>query len=283
MTTRALVLGGGGVAGIAWETGVLAGLAERGIDVMAADSVVGTSAGATVAAGLTSGLSIEELLDRQTDPARQNRELVPDIEFAALWEAVGAITSECDQVDAARRRFGELARTGATVSEAARRAVIAGRLPRHDWPDRRLLIPAVDAHTGRPRIFTAASGVSLVDAVAAGSAVPGIWPTVSIGGQRYFDGGIRSNENADLAAGFDRVLVLSVMDMPGVEKWGIDLSAQIAALRAHGSLVEVIRADAASAAAVGTNPLDPRTRTPAARAGLAQGRAEGARIGALWS
>jgi NTE family protein len=72
---RALVLGGGGVAGIAWETGVLAGLADAGVDAAAADYVLGTSAGSAVAAQLGSGLSWAELFRRQADPAAQNEEL----------------------------------------------------------------------------------------------------------------------------------------------------------------------------------------------------------------
>ncbi|MBJ6761899.1 patatin-like phospholipase family protein [Myxococcaceae bacterium JPH2] len=282
MASRALVLGGGGVAGIAWEIGVLAGLAESGIDVTSADTVIGTSAGAAVAAQVTSGLSMEELLARQVEPALQCEELVPALEIPALWAAIGAIVNESKDIDDARRRFGALALSADTVSESARRAVIAGRLPMHEWPQRRLMLPAVDAQTGLPRIFTNDSGVDLVDAVAASCAVPGMWPTTTIGGARYLDGGIRSNENADLAAGFDRVLVLSVMALPGAAQWRIDLDSQVAALRSHGCRVEVIRADGASVAAFGTNPLDPTTRTPSAQAGLAQGRAEADRIRSLW-
>ena len=45
MTRRALVLGGGGVAGIAWQTGVLLGLAESGADVTDAESLAAVRAG----------------------------------------------------------------------------------------------------------------------------------------------------------------------------------------------------------------------------------------------
>ncbi|MBU8900349.1 patatin-like phospholipase family protein [Corallococcus sp. H22C18031201] len=282
VTRRALVLGGGGVAGIAWEIGVLAGLAESGIDVTSADMVVGTSAGSVVAAQITSGLSMAELLARQVDPALQCEELVPVLELQTLWAAIGAIMNETKDVNEARRRFGALALSANTVSESARRAVIAGRLPEHKWPQRRLVLPAVDAQTGLPRLFTNDSGVELVDAVAASCAVPGMWPTTTIEGSRYLDGGIRSNENADLAAGFDRVLVLCVMEMPGAAQWRLDLDPQVAALRTFGSRVEVIRADEAAVRAFGTNPLAPSTRTPSAQAGLAQGRAEADRIRSLW-
>lgn len=283
MTTRALVIGGGGVAGIAWETGILAGLADAGVDVTDADLVVGTSAGSAVAAQLTSGLPLTEMLARQSDPALQTYELVPDVGLDQLWPAILAITTDSADAPTARRRFGELAISATTVSEAARREVITARVPKPEWPQQHLIIPAVDALTGSPRLFTRDSGVSLVDAVAASCAVPGIWPTTTIEGRPYLDGGIRSNENADLAAGYDRVLVISVLDMPGAATWGTDLDSQVAALRAHGSQVEVIRADPAAVAAFGPNPLDPTTRTPSAAAGVAQGRGEAARIRELWA
>ena len=53
--SRAIVLGGGGSAGIAWESGLLAGLLEAGADLEAADLVVGTSAGSAVAVQLRAG------------------------------------------------------------------------------------------------------------------------------------------------------------------------------------------------------------------------------------
>src|SRR5215510_13385362 len=65
MAGRALVLGGGGVTGVAWELGLLAGLAEAGLDLTDADLFVGTSAGSVVAAQVTSPTSLEELYERQ--------------------------------------------------------------------------------------------------------------------------------------------------------------------------------------------------------------------------
>ena len=68
MITRAVVLSGGGVVGLAWEMGMLIGLAEAGVDVRNADMFVGTSAGAFAAALFTSGLTPDELFKRQIDP-----------------------------------------------------------------------------------------------------------------------------------------------------------------------------------------------------------------------
>lgn len=276
--TRALVLGGGGVAGIAWETGVIAGLADAGVDVTGADLLLGTSAGANVAAQVGSGLPLEELFRRQTEPALQSRELMPPgnplFDLGTLW---GEIVAEAagDQVKVGRR-LGELAGTAHTVPVIARYAVIETRLPVHDWPDRTVRVVAVDADTGEPRIFDRTSGVSLIHAVAASSAVPLIWPVVPIAGARYIDGGVRSSSNADFAAGHDRVLILLPSPDPRVDE-------EIAALTAAGSRVEVIAPDAATFAALGDNPLDPATRTPAAEAGRAQGRMEAARIDRLWN
>ena len=268
---RALVLGGGGVAGIAWETGVLAGLAEQGVDVLAADRIVGTSAGSTVAAQITAGLPLTDLLARQIDPARHTPELDPGVaveELRARFEQIYANTPD----PAARlREIGALALAARTVSEAERRAVIEARLPAHDWPERDLVIVAVDAETGETRLFGPDDGVPLVDAVAASCAVPGVWPCVTIGGARYMDGGARTSTNADLADGFERVLVLAPSPDMGEPAWSGLKGA-----------VEVIEPDEASLAAFGTNVLAPRSRTPSAEAGLAQGRTAAARVVALW-
>jgi NTE family protein len=281
--TRALVLGGGGVAGVAWEIGILAGLAESGVDVLNADLVIGTSAGSVVAAQVTSGRPLPTLLARQVDAAQQSTELTPTVDIAALVVKLGEIYTTTRDAADLRHKTGELA-LSVEAPEEARRAVIAGRLPVHEWPAGAVRLIAVDAHSGEPVVFDRESGVSLVDAVAASCAVPGVWPAVTIGDRRYMDGGMRSTENADLAEGYDQVLVLQVLELPGsAAPHGMGLADQVDGLRAAGSAVEVIRADEASTAAFTTNPLDPATRTPSALAGLAQGRAEADRIKTFWS
>ncbi|MFC9975321.1 patatin-like phospholipase family protein [Spirillospora sp. NPDC127200] len=273
---RALVLGGGGVAGIAWTTGVLAGLADSGSDVMDADVVIGTSAGATVAAQATSGVPLGELLRRQIDPDAQTWELVPTGSSGAeVLETMFGLAQETEDRAELRRRIGELALGAETVSEEERRKVIEERLPVHEWPDRRLVITAVAALAGTPSVFDRESGVRLVDAVAASCAVPGVWPPVTIGETRFIDGGVRSVSNADLASGNARVVVIAPVADPG-------LGAEVAQLVEEGSKVEVITPDEASVAAFGADPLDPSTRTPAAKAGYAQGREAAAAIGAVW-
>ncbi|MFE0631263.1 patatin-like phospholipase family protein [Streptomyces sp. NPDC058864] len=269
----ALVLGGGGVAGIAWITGLLAGLADAGQDVTGAEVLVGTSAGATVAAQLGSGLSLDELYARQTEPELQSAEIMADVDLTNFGAGIAEVLQGAASVADMRRAVGEYAVGAETVPEAERRRVIESRLPSHDWPaSRTVRIVAVDARTGEPRVFDGSTGVDLVDAVAASCAVPGIWPPVTIDGRRFVDGGVRSAANADYAAGASRVLTIVPMGTTELFPSERPLEQALAELRAAGAEVAVVGPDEASVAAIGTNPLDPATRRPAAAAGRAQGR-----------
>jgi NTE family protein len=205
-TERALVLGGGGVTGVGWEWGVIAGLAAAGIRLLDADLVVGTSAGSVVAAQLTSGRDVSELYEAQLRPPTS--ELAARLSPLALLR-FGVAMARSRDAQQFRARIGAMALAAKTVSEADRRDVISARLPSESWPDRRVLITAVDAETGEFVTFDRDSGVSLVDAVGASCAVPTVWPPVTIGGRRYIDGGMRSGANADLAADADRIVVIA--------------------------------------------------------------------------
>jgi len=176
-----------------------------------------------------------------------------------------------------RRVLGQRALAAATVPEAERRAVIAGRLPRRDWPSRKLAVVAVEAHTGDVRVFDKDSGADLVHAVTASCAIPGIWPPVTIGAGRYIDGGTRSAVNADLASGYQRILILAPMADPSLDEQVAGLVAADAEVQ-----VQVITPDDESTAAFGLNPLDPAVRAPAARAGYAQGERAAAAVSRLW-
>ena len=180
------------------------------------------------------------------------------------------------------QKIGAVALSTATVSEAVRREVIAHRLPSHDWPERALRISAIDTATGELVTFDNDSDVGLIDAVAA-SCANGF--THRIGDNRYIDGGYRrSSENADLAAGYGRVLVLSPFGgrsrMP--PEWGMHLAAQVDELRASGSRVETIFPDGDSRDLFGANAADPSARPRAARAGYDQGKAIAEVVAELW-
>jgi NTE family protein len=267
------------VSGIAWETGILAGLADGGTDVTGADLVVGTSAGSTVAAQVTSDAPLADVFDRLVVPAGTRGELKAPAAVASLehlWMDMVANTSGPLEL---RRAIGAMALATDTVPEEARLQVIAGRLPRHTWPDRAMRIVAVDALTGEERIFDEGGEASLVDAVAASSSVPGIWPPVTIDGRRYIDGGIRSVLNADLAAGHDVVLILAPIDEP--LPVAPDVVAGMEALEARAR-IRFVRPDEASTAAFGPDLLDPASREPSARAGRSQGQALAESVRSFW-
>ena len=262
---------------------MLAGLADEGVDVVTgADVVVGTSAGSAVAAQITSGAALDDLVARQLTAPEESGEIAAEIDAVTIGRMFLGAMRDAENATEMRAALGRAALDADTVPEAARRAVIAHRLPVHDWPaGRDVRVVAADAESGAVRVFTAEDGVPLIDAVAASCAVPGVWPPVSIDGHRYVDGGIRSVTNADLAAGCDIVLVLA----PFPETPAIADPDALAAIEdvARSARVLTITADDASSTAMGTNPLDPASRAPAVTAGRAQGRAAAAAVRALWA
>ncbi|MFF3608013.1 patatin-like phospholipase family protein [Streptomyces sp. NPDC002463] len=275
----ALVLGAGGLVGAGWEIGVLRGLVDAGTDLTGADLIVGSSAGAVVAARLSSGRGgldalYEQQLDGEaTEPAA--RLGLPTI----LRYAVAVLRSRTPEEYG--RRLGRLALAASTVAEADRRETVARRLGRAtEWPARPLLVTAVDAESGELTAYDEDSGVPLVDAVTASCAIPGVWPPATIGGRRWIDGGIHSTANAHLAAGHDRVVVIA----PSARGSKVVLSParQGADLAAAGARVEVITPDEASRKAIGRNALDPAHRAAAARAGRAQAASHAAAVAAVW-
>ncbi|MBO0511064.1 patatin-like phospholipase family protein [Streptomyces beijiangensis] len=279
MTDTALVLGAGGLTGVGWEIGILYGLAEAGTDLSTADLVIGSSAGAVVGAQLTSGLlTLSELYERQLADPRG--EIVSHLGAATLLRFVqAALTSRTPEAYA--QKLARMRPAAGGQDEAARREVIARRLVSHEWPARPLRVTAVDAVTGELRVFEKDNGVPVVDAVAASCAVPGVWPAVTAEGRKWIDGGVHSCANAQLAAGYARVVVIA----PNAAGGGVLVSPrrQAARLAAEGARVEVITPDAAARKAFGRNVLDPARRAPAARAGLAQASAHAEAVAALWT
>jgi NTE family protein len=273
---RALVLGGGGLAGIAWETGILQGIADE-LPVTAralldSDVLLGTSAGSAVVAQIGGGSSLEELFARQVKEI--SAEIDPGVGIQAVTDLFLAALSQPDATVAQkRRRIGAVALATETVAESVRRGVIAQRLQTHAWPERALRVTAIDVATGELVVFDRDSGVELVDAVAASCAVPGAWPPVTIGDRRYMDGGIGSTINLDIADDCDAAVVLVPAGVSAPSPFGPGPLAEIEAFR--GPVLGIF-ADHKSLAAFGPNALDPRCRIASAEAGREQGRREAA-------
>ena len=266
-----LVLGGGGVSGIAWETGILTGLEAGGVDVRDIETILGTSAGSAVGAQLGSTLTLTELYARQR--AGSPGELSASFGGLTMLKflVAGILPG---REDAVLRRIGRRSARIRTVSPAERRAAIQSRLPESEWPELDLRIVVVNSDAGTTRVITKADGIPLLDAVGASCAVPFVWPAVHIEGHNYIDGGTRSPVNLDLAPGSGPVIVLAPVSV--ALRGASRISEQQKTLGARP--VVIIEPSAASTAAMGRNSLDKSVGPASALAGFEQGRAEAQRV-----
>ena len=272
-----IVCGGGGVWGTAWMTGIVMGLLDRGLDIRGADAFIGTSAGSVVSAQLTSERSTAALFERQVDADKQALEFAPPAE---RLRTMTELMMRPWESDAARlRAICDLARETETMSPEERRRNVVARvgLGEAQWPGKRVVITAIDVATLELVALTTDNCASLIDAVGASTAVPGVYPPKAIGDRCYIDGGMwRTAENAHLAEGSRAVLILAPMGrMTGTGLGaGNGLAADIARLEGQGTKVVLIAADDAALATMAPSPLDPVTRRPAAEAGRLQGQRE---------
>lgn len=296
MAKRALVLGGGGPVGIAWESGLLAGLAEGGVDVSKADSITGTSAGSAVGAQLAKGRAPQQMYAAVAadssrtapSPTRGNAGAgAPAPNLMPLMELMAKAASGQGSPEEVRKEIGAFALAANTITEEQFIATFGQMLATsEDWPGSGYQCTAIDALTGEFVTWNAGSNVPLSRAVASSCSVPGIYPPITINGRRYIDGGMRSSTNADLAKGADIALVVAVSSNaargPMAEIGQRRLEGELAVIREAGGEAILIQPDTASQEAFGMNLMDFSRRAGAAEAGFAQGCAEAARIASVW-
>jgi NTE family protein len=298
--TRALVLSGGGSVGIAWQTGLAAGLARKGVHLAEADFIVGTSAGSAVGAQLALGTDLEDRLRRYQQPSTGNSAA------ARTATAGGTGTSSTDRM---AKLMAVMAEAGASDDEVAGRAAIgrfaleADALPEEqfvagfsylgsdEWPDR-YACTAVDAATGEFVVWDVKAGAPLDRAVASSCAVPGIFSPITINGRRYIDGGMRSASNADLAKGHDLVLLVTLMSParmagatgdPRAARYLAKMERELAVLTDNGSRVETVAPDDQAATALGLNLMNAVQAPGAAVEGARQGELLAEQIGEFWT
>jgi NTE family protein len=295
MTTRALVLGGGGPVGIAWESGLIAGLAQGGVDLGQADFTLGTSAGSFVGVRLAMGESAATLADlifidaqRSVRNVHRSSRRPPDL--TKLMRLMANAQEANRHPAEARAEIGAYALAADTMTEEAFIESF-GRsftsLPEDAWPEKGFACTAVDAQSGAFQLWTKESGVGVVRAVASSCSVPGVHPPVTLQGKRWFDGGGRSSTNADLAVGHEVVVIVAVRlsDLtPGgaLARVFARLDEEVRTLTDGGATVVSLLPDDASRAAMGGNLMDFQKRADAARAGLAQGLSHAQELKALW-
>ncbi|MDH6123983.1 patatin-like phospholipase family protein [Kitasatospora sp. GP82] len=260
---RALALGAGGPVGAAWMAGLACGLRRGGVDLSNADLIVGTSTGAIIGAVLATGQDP----DRLATPVRpaDTNSTPPQVDGRRLGEAFAVLGNAASNPAEAWRRVGQIALAAETGPEQAHVTRMRAMAGTDHWPDRKLLITAMDAETGEQEVFDRASGAPLPSAVAASTAFPGIYPPITINGRRYMDGSLRSATNAALAAGARTLVVID----PQAHLFPRELLQQELAVAAAHTVV-TIEPDPASIRAFGSDLNDRTAWEPAYQAGLRQ-------------
>ena len=297
--TKALVLGGGGPVGVGWQLGLAAGLASGGVHLGAADFVVGTSAGSITGSMLKGGADPSQLVDDVAalfaqGVAGSGADQLPAAGLAGIMEQLMGAVSGADDPEANAARLAEVGRfalAADTIHEDAFVGTLGSALGTQPWPSS-FACTAVNARTGEFVVWDETKAVPLERAVASSCSVPGIYPPVTIDGERYMDGGVRSPLNADLAAGYDSVVVVSVMvmelppmfDDPRIAAFFDAQRAEIDGLREAGTRVEVIVPDAEFLALSGFGMalMDFSLVAAAADAGMRLGKLEADRVAAIW-
>jgi NTE family protein len=282
MKDRALVLGGGGPVGVAWEAGLLAGLADEGVDVRRADFVLGTSAGSIVGSAVAKGVDLDMLAEIQRSVASVTPGAAGAPDLSKLMPLMMRFPPIGEPSLDLRKELGALSLSGQTMSEDAFIAMLAAGLPPGDWPDK-FACTAVDTDTGEFHVWRKADGVELARAVSSSCSVPSIFPAVTINRRRWMDGGMRSSVSIDVAAGYTRVLTVAVIPAMARAWLGPRFEAEAEAVRAQGGEMKLIAPDDASSEAFGANLMDGLRRPASMEAGRAQGRREAERLKAWWS
>jgi NTE family protein len=278
---RALVLSGGGPVGIAWELGLAAGLKQQGVDLGRAELIVGTSAGSVVGSLIALGRDLDAELERfrsrMTDVSSDMTERA-----TSMGDRLGkmmtvlqkAYTSEAPEQERLAE-VGAFALETETTSEDRFVSSFDYTVDERGWPDR-FACTAIDAADGTFHVWDADAGVPHMRAVASSCAVPGVFPTIEIGGRRYFDGGIRSITNADLAAGAGRVLVVTIVSIPAgstdprAVRVRARREAEDKAIIDAGGTPLTVAPDEDARATIGVNLMDPSAAPAAAVAGVEQ-------------
>lgn len=285
---RAVVLGGGGLAGIGWGCGYLAALEAAAIPVGDAELVVGTSAGSVVGAWLTGRRSMAHRYRfvESSDHALRR----------ALGALFGAVSGKPDRTGeealellrASERpalesleRLGALALESATMPEPVFVGFVTTLVGRRAWQTEALRVTVHDTATGERAVLGPRQSVGLGRACAASSAVPGFYPPVSVRGRRFMDGGCGSATNADLVAGAERALVLALLPRPDAVP-APAMADELDALERAGTQLHAAWPDAAAVEATDGRPLDPQVAPAVAQAGYEQGVRDAAAVAALW-
>jgi NTE family protein len=281
-----LILGGGGVVGIAWEIGVMAGLREHaGFDPGAMSLIVGTSAGSVAGAQVALGHDLDELVARQQRARRSPRSQksspprAPGAPSVVPNDIMRLMISGDAPMEERTIAIGKLAvDADVALGEAEYVESFRSLLGTDEWPEIDLRVTTAECETGRSILWSKADGIDLLRAVASSCAIPGWFPPVEFDGHRYIDaprGGFYAPlvEEKDLDA-------LLFIGPNGALPEGLRDNPEIDALAGRGlPVVQITGGAAITGAAV--NLMDPEARGDAVDAGIDDGKANALAVAEL--
>lgn len=284
---RALVLGGGGIVGNAWEVGVVSGLLDAGVDLRSADTFVGTSAGSVVGSRLAAGQDLREPVQRDSNVVRTP--LPDDGSDPQVLRKIFGRWASVEVVDEAFcKEIGELALSARTAEEADWIAAAGANAAVADWPDADLRLIAVDIDTGQRAVLCPGTDVTLHQALAASCSVPGMFPVIHAGGKRLIDGGVHSGTSADVLLVDEPGLAVVIAPIvTGTAAFGELASrcidTEVATLKAAGWQVLRVLPSPPEKEIFGPNLMDPEKAEGALAAGLTRGGVVAGLLGRLWN
>ena len=287
---RALVLGCGGVAGAAWSIPTLKQLSQDlDWDPRNADMLVGTSAGAVLAALLGAGVSIDQLMEFQQQGRISGSRLhwnhdsswgkpyppLPKLAFPgtglfkrSFKQDISPFAALCGLSPAGQMNMGSLVHLIDSFTDTGEWV---------DHPDCRIMV--VDANSGEHVALGTeqAPNTSIQTAVCASYAIPSWCPPVEIAGKTFLDGGVASPTAATQALDSDieEVIILAPMSSPVLDKTRHPFNKaerqvrramtkivdkEVAQLRAAGKRVIRLEPGPEDLQAIGYNMMDHRRR-----------------------
>ncbi len=262
---------------------MVAAFADAGIDLTQADLFVGTSAGSVIGSMLAHGRKPLDELNRAID-------VKPDSTYAAsvgdnLQQLMAAMAKASEMEPEERlKELGRLSREADVVPEETFVESFAYLDADGSWPPR-FICTAIDTEDASFVTWSESSGVDPIRAIASSCSVPGFFPPITINGRRYMDGGMRSLTNADLAAGNERVLILTLfvpspeMTDPRAVRVRQILEGEQKAIADRGGESLVFAPDVP----FGPNLMDPSKVDEAKTGGYEQGTRLAERVAAFWN
>jgi NTE family protein len=281
---KAIILGGGGRYGNSWELGYLFGLEKAGISIRNADVIVGTSAGSKVGTLLSSDLNWKEIWEEQIEKASNEDSPISNEDMNKLFKEYNEIALKSVSPKDWVIKMGEISLKTPNIQDETSRISDIGKdlgSIKPVWPEQ-LRIIVTNLERSERIVLSKDSNVDILEALAASTALPGVWRPVNIKGNYYYDGGSYSMENPDVVKDADIMLILST-DLPIATPYKLDELIQkqenngvkTKLIKPANEVREVLKS-------FNFNTMDQKLRPLTALAGVRQGEKDAEQIREFW-